>query len=55
MDAPYSLAAKTPPAARVAPKIEYTKSGRNKMDKPKHRQTIALMINNVFNFITRWF
>jgi hypothetical protein len=55
MDAPYSLAAKTPPAARVAPKIEYIKFGWIKMDKPKHRQTTALMINKVLNFITHWF
>jgi hypothetical protein len=51
IDAPYSLAAKTPPAARVAPKMEYVKFGTSNMGIPRHKQTIALIINNVFNFI----
>jgi hypothetical protein len=49
--APYSLAAKTPPSVSVAPKMEYKKFGTSNMGMPKHRQTIALIINNVFNFI----
>jgi hypothetical protein len=52
MDAPYSLAAKTPPAASVAPKIEYMKFGTSNMGIPRHKHTIALIINNVFNFIS---
>jgi hypothetical protein len=51
IDAPYSLAAKTPPAASVAPKIEYIKLGTSKMGTPRHKHTIALIINKVFNFI----
>jgi hypothetical protein len=53
IDAPYSLAAKTPPAARVAPKMEYVKFGTSNIGMPRHRHTIALMINNVFNFMAR--
>jgi hypothetical protein len=51
MDAPYSLAAKTPPAANVAPKMEYIKTGTIRMGIPRHKHTIALIISNVFNFI----
>jgi hypothetical protein len=51
IDAPYSLAAKTPPAASEAPKIEYIKFGTSNMGIPRHKHTIALIIINVFNFI----
>jgi hypothetical protein len=51
MAAPYSLAAKIPPAANEAPKNEYKKFGAIKMEIPRQKATIDLIINNVFNFI----
>jgi hypothetical protein len=53
--APYSLAGKALPADNEAPKMEYIKTGKINMGIPRHKHTIALIINNVFNFIAERF